>query len=86
MLTARKDAGTGNKLTLYWTVNGRREPVPQNKRDEYWAKEVKRLKAALDYEVAKREALAVELEKEVRTNRSILKLADAMINCARDKI
>lgn len=83
MLTARKDAGTGHKLALYWNEGDRRSIVPLDKHSEYWAKEVKRLKVKLDYEVAKREAIALELEEEVLTNQTMMKLADAMINSAR---
>ena len=86
MLTARKDSGTGNKLALYWDDGRGKKLVPLDKHEERWGDEVKRLKAALQYEVAKREAIADELEETISTNQAMLKLADTMINAHRRPI
>ena len=86
MLTARKDSGTGNKLALYWDDGRGKKLVPLDKHEDHWGKEVKRLKAALQYEVAKREAITDELEQVISTNQAMLKLADTMINAHRQPI
>ncbi len=44
-------------------------PIPKEQREKYWMLEVERLK--------------VELEEEKLTNKTMLKLADAIINSAR---
>lgn len=81
MLIERKDAGTGNKRVMYWKEEGCSPmPIPENDRELYWGKEIKRLKAALQYEVAKREAITDELEQEIQKSQAMLKLADAMLN------
>ena len=87
MLIERKDAGTGNKRVMYWKEEGCTPmPIPENERELYWGKEIKRLKAALQYEVAKRKAITDELEQVISTNQTMLKLADTMINAHRQPI
>jgi len=84
MLIERKDAGSGNELLMYWKEEGRTPiPVTKDKREFYWNKEIKRLKTALDYEVAKRESIALELEAEIKKTDAMLKCADALIDRAR---
>ena len=67
MLSYRKDSATGHKLALYWNKN----PVPKEKYEKYWLKEVARLKAII-------------VEEEKKTD-AIIKCADAIINRARSK-
>lgn len=47
MLVARKDAGTGNKLALYWDNGRGKVLVPLDKHEEYWGKEVSRVNGEL---------------------------------------
>jgi len=81
MLTSRKDAGTGNKIILYWNKN----PIPTDKRDFYWAKEINRLKAAANYEQAKAQQKIDELILDVDTLRAMLNLRDLQLKKALNK-
>lgn len=82
MLSIRQDHVTNGKVVLYWD----KKPVPSHENDKHYTMEIKRLKVALDYEVAKREAIADELEEEIKKTDAILKYADAMINRGRKNV
>jgi len=85
MLSSRKDAGTGNKLVLYWHDGSRRIIVPADKHEIYWDKEVKRLKAAANYEEAQAQQKIDELILDVDTLRAMLNLRDCQLKKALNK-
>ncbi len=62
MLTSRKDAGSGNKLALYWDDGRGKKLVPLDKHEEYWGKEVARVN--LELKKAKAETKYAEAQEQ----------------------
>lgn len=82
MLKYRKDAGTGNKLTLYWDENGRKDVVDKNDHDKYWGREVDRLKNASKYDNAQAQQKIDELELDNKTLKAMLHLCELRLQKA----
>ena len=86
MLSQRQDTSTSGKLVLYWDDGRGKKEVPRADYDKVWAKELKRLNTAFNYQAAKDLQLIEELKEENELLKATLKLSDLKLNNAIKKI
>ena len=86
MLSQRQDTSTSGKLVLYWDDGRGKKEVPKADYDKVWAKELKRLNTAFNYQAAKDLQLIEELKEENELLKATLKLSDLKLNNAIKKI
>lgn len=86
MLSQRQDTTTNGKLVLYWDDGRGKKEVPKADYDKVWAKELKRLNTAFNYQAAMDLQLIEELKEENELLKATLKLSDLKLNNAIKKI
>lgn len=86
MLIQRQDTTTNGKLVLYWDDGRGKKEVPRADYDKVWAKELKRLNTAFNYQAAMDLQLIEELKEENELLSAMLKLSDLKLNNAIKKI
>ena len=93
MLSHSQDTSTSGKLVLYWDDGRGKKEVPKADYDKVWAKELKRLNTAFNYQAAMDLQLIEQLKQtnedqalELEIAKAALVISDNSLNNARKHI